>query len=277
MRPFKRTILLSQHLSQTVNPYIPAASFATMTSNLTLDSKYRMKSGHEIPILGYGVYQTPSSDASSVVQHAMKTGYRHVDSAAVYRNEQPSAEGMLAAGLPRDQIFFTSKVPHSAMSYKDAKRVIDETIKKINPPAQRGQGLSYVDLMLLHAPFGGPTGRIGAWQALVEAVEEGKVRSIGVSNYGVHHLDELEQWMKKTEAEKGKGKAGILSVNQVELHPWITRPDIVDWCEKRGVLLEAYSPLVRAERMSEPALVELAKKHGKTQAQILIRWSLQKV
>jgi diketogulonate reductase-like aldo/keto reductase len=99
-------------------------------------------------------------------------------------------------------------------------------------------GLEYIDLYLLHAPFGGKDGRLGAWRALVEAVEAGKVRSIGVSNYGVHHLEELEEYMKQEEAVKGKGKAGVLSVNQVELHPWLARPDIVKWCKERGVLLE---------------------------------------
>ena len=200
-----------------------------------------------------------------------------MDSAAVYRNEQPSAEGLLASGIPREQLFFTSKVPHNAMSYSGAKRVVDETLSKINPPMQKGKGLQYVDLMLLHAPFGGRDGRLGAWRALVEAVEEGKVRSIGVSNYGVRHLDELENCIQETEREKGRGKGGVLSVNQVEIHPWLQRRDIVGWCEKRGVVVEAYSPLVRAQRMGEPVLKELAKKNGKTPAQVLVRWSLQKV
>lgn len=149
-------------------------------------------------------------------------------------------------------------------------------------------------MYLLHAPYGGKEGRLGAWKALVEAVESGKVRSIGVSNYGVHHLDELEEWQKSVEAKEGKGKGGVLSVNQVELHPWLARPDIVKWCEARGILLEvyfllclfsilrcstnkwqAYSPLVRGERMEEPILTSLAKKYNKTGAQILLRWSLQ--
>lgn len=99
-------------------------------------------------------------------------------------------------------------------------------------------GLEYVDLYLLHCPYGGKVNRLGAWKALVEAVEAGKIRSIGVSNYGVHHLDELEQHIKQVDAELGKGKGGVLSVNQVELHPWLARPDIVKWCEGRGVVLE---------------------------------------
>ena len=107
---------------------------------------------------------------------------------------------------------------------------------------------------------------------MVESVQEGKIRSIGVSNYGVHHLDELEQWQKS----QPEDKAGLLSVNQIELHPWLARPDIVEWCQTRGVALEAYSPLVRSTRMDDPLLKPLAKKYNKTPAQILLRWGLQK-
>lgn len=127
-------------------------------------------------------------------------------------------------------MFFTSKVPPKAINYKDATACIDESL--------RITGLDYIDLYLLHAPYGGKEGRLGAWKALVEAVESGKVRSIGVSNYGVHHLEELAQWQKDVEEKEGKGKGGLLSVNQVELHPWLARPDIVKWCEERGILLQ---------------------------------------
>jgi diketogulonate reductase-like aldo/keto reductase len=189
---------------------------------------------------------------------------------------------MLKAGMPREQLFFTSKVPPRSINYKDAKACVDESLKKT--------GLKYIDLYLLHAPYGGKVGRLGAWKALVEAVEEGKVRSIGVSNYGVHHLEELEEWQK----QQPKEKAGVLSgkhlifysymppltlpcaVNQVELHPWLGRKDIVDWCKHRDVVLEAYSPLVRGTRMDDPLLVPLTKKYNKTGAQILLRWGLQK-
>ena len=150
---------------------------------------------------------------------------------------------MLKAGVSRNELFFTSKVPSRKVNYEAAKMIVDESLKKT--------GLDYIDLYLIHAPFGGKSGRLGAWKALVEAVEAGKVRSIGVSNYGVHHLDELEAYIKTTEEKEGPGKGGILSVNQVELHPWLARPDIVQWCEKRGVLLQVslsqevhlYSPL----------------------------------
>ena len=141
---------------------------------------------------------------------------------------------MLKAGIRRSDLFFTSKVPPRSNSYEEAKACVAESLKKT--------GLDYIDLYLIHAPFGGKLGRLGAWKALTEAVEEGKVRSIGVSNYGVHHLDELEEYMKATEEKEGKGKGGVLSVNQVELHPWLARPDIVEWCEKRRVLLEVGHP-----------------------------------
>lgn len=131
--------------------------------------------------------------------------------------------------------------------------------------------------MLLHAPYGGSEGRKGAWKALVEAVEAGKVRSIGVSNYGVHHLDELERHIAELEQERGgKGKGGVISVGQWEIHPWLPRNDIAEWCAKRNVAVEAYSPIVRGERWGEKAVVALAEKYGKSEAQILLRWSLQK-
>lgn len=131
--------------------------------------------------------------------------------------------------------------------------------------------------MLIHAPYGGPENRKGSWKALVECVEAGKVRSIGVSNYGIHHLEELEEYIKQLEEERGgKGKGGVISVGQWELHPWLTRPDIVKWCEDRSIIIEAYCPIVRGERFGEPKVKALAEKYGKSEAQILLRWSLQR-
>lgn len=124
--------------------------------------------------------------------------------------------------------------------------------------------------ILIHAPYGGKEGRLGAWRALVEAQKAGKTRSIGVSNYGVHHLDELEKYISS-------GGGGQIDVGQYELHPWLARPDIVNWLKKRGCVVQAYSPLVRNTKADEPVLKELGRKYGKTTAQVLIRWSLQKV
>jgi diketogulonate reductase-like aldo/keto reductase len=169
---------------------------------------------------------------------------------------------MKKSGIDRSKIFFTTKVPASSMSYEKAKEAIEQSVAAAD--------LGYIDLILLHAPYGGKEGRLGAWRALVEAQKAGHVRSIGVSNYGIHHLEELEEYINS-------GIGGQISVGQYEIHPWCAREDIVAWLKKRNVVVEAYSPLVQAQRMDEPVLQNLAKKHTKTGAQILIRWSLQKV
>ncbi len=192
-----------------------------------------------------------------------------VDSAAAYRNEAACGAAIHKADIPRSDIFFTSKIPPRGLSYSAAKAQIAASL--------RATGLSYIDLLLIHAPYGGRQGRTGAWRALVEAQEAGLVRSIGVSNYGLHHLDELAAFIEELEAERGgPGKGGKIDVGQWELHPWLARPDIVSWCQERNVVLEAYSPLVRGQRMESALLEPLVKKHGKTAAQILLRWSLQK-
>lgn len=130
--------------------------------------------------------------------------------------------------------------------------------------------------MLIHAPYGGREARKGAWKALLEAQDDGKVRSLGISNYGVHHLDEMEAYMGELEAERGPGKGGKIDVGQWELHPWLARDDIIEWCRKRNVVVEAYCPLVRNQRAEEKSLQPLTKKYGKSAAQVLLRWSLQK-
>lgn len=212
-----------------------------------------------------------------------------IDSAAGYKNEAGCGNAIRASSIPRDQIFFTSKI--FDISYNQAKAQVDKSLTESK--------LDYIDLMLIHMPWGGSENRKGAWKAvcsfalmlcstrcvhstndiqqLVEAVEAGKLRSIGVSNYGVHHLDELERHISELETERGgKGKGGIVSINQVELHPWLARKDIVDWCTKRGIFVQAYCPVVRGQRFEEPMVKQLAEKYGKTPAQVLIRWSLDK-
>jgi diketogulonate reductase-like aldo/keto reductase len=207
---------------------------------LDINSKLELPSGYSIPILGFGLYLTPPGVAQEVVTHALRAGYRHVDSATMYGNEAEAAAGLLhghdasGAAIPRHQLFFTSKVLPDDMSYTGAKKSVEETLQKT--------GLGYIDLYLLHSPFGGKQGRLGAWQALVDSVAEGKVKSIGVSNYGVHHLDELEKYINEIDAKDGRGKGGVLSVNQVELHPWLARSDIIEWCKARGVVLEVGNP-----------------------------------
>ncbi|KAI8269124.1 putative oxidoreductase [Colletotrichum sp. SAR 10_98] len=238
-----------------------------MAAALTLQSKQKLPNGYEIPVLGYGLWKTPPEQAEDVVIEALKVGYRHIDSAASYKNEAGCGSAIhKTKDVPRSEIFFTSKVRY--INYDGAKTQVEKTLNET--------GLDYIDLMLLHCPYGGSEGRKGAWKALVEAQEAGKVRSIGVSNYGVHHLDELETHIKELEAERGAGKGGVIAVAQYEIHPWCARNDIVQWLQKRNVAIEAYSPLVRGERWGEKNLKALADKHGKSEAQVLLRWSLQK-
>ncbi|KAI3320478.1 aldo-keto reductase-like protein [Xylariaceae sp. AK1471] len=242
-----------------------------MASTYNINSTFKLNSGYELPRLGFGVYQTPPEETEKVVLEAFKVGYRHVDSAAAYRNEAACGEALRASKIPRSDVFFTTKIPTSGVKggYEGTKQQIRKSLETA--------GVDYFDLILLHAPYGGSAARKGAWKALVEAVEEGKIRSIGVSNYGVHHLDELEQHIAELETERGgKGKGGVISVGQYEIHPWCARNDIIDWCAKRNIACEAYSPVVQGQRWGEKNLASLAQKHGKTEAQILLRWSLQK-
>ncbi|KAF5859272.1 hypothetical protein ETB97_003133 [Aspergillus alliaceus] len=229
---------------------------------LSLQSTHRMVSGYEIPVVGFGVYQTPPDITEKVTLKALGTGYRHVDSAKYYANEAECVEAIRKSGIDRSKIFYTTKIPVTHMSYEKAKEAIEASLAD-------AAGIGYIDLVLLHAPYGGKEGRLGAWRALVEAQKTHKIRSIGVSNYGIHHLNELEEYINS-------GVGGQISVCQYEIHPWCAREDIVDWLKKRNVVVEAYSPLVQATRMKEPVLQSLVKKHNKTPAQILIRWSLQK-
>ncbi|EGR50336.1 uncharacterized protein TRIREDRAFT_76288 [Trichoderma reesei QM6a] len=243
-----------------------------MAQKLTLQSTIKLNSGYHMPLLGFGVYQTSASVATDVCKEALKIGYRHIDSASAYRNQGPSAAGIAAAGIPRSEVFFTTKVPvrEKPLGYQNTLDLVDIALQETQLP--------YLDLVLIHSPYGGSENRKGAWKALVESVEAGKVRSIGVSNYGVHHLDELEAYIKELQAERGgeAGKGGILSVGQWEIHPWLPRDDIVQWCRARNVAVQAYCPIVRGERFGDPKVGAVAKKYGKTEAQVLLRWSLQK-
>ncbi|KAF2404075.1 Aldo/keto reductase [Trichodelitschia bisporula] len=236
-------------------------------ASLTINSTYRLNSGYEIPVLGFGVYQTPPEQTEEVVLQALQAGYRQIDSAIYYQNEAGAAAGMRRSGIPRDQIFFTTKISPTITTYEGTVKAVDESLAKT--------GLDYIDLFLIHAPFGGKTGRLAVWRALSEAVQAGKIRSIGVSNFNVKDMEEIEAYIKEREAEK-PGSGVPLSVNQVELHPWLTRPEIVKWSQDHGVLLQAYSPLMQGNRAQDPVLQEVAKKYNKSWAQILIRWSLQK-
>ncbi|KAJ9198739.1 hypothetical protein DTO271D3_6123 [Paecilomyces variotii] len=228
---------------------------------LSLETTYKMNSGYEIPIVGYGVYQTPAEITEKVTRKAIEVGYRHIDSAKYYQNEGECSSAIKNSGIDRSKIFYTTKIPVTEVGYEKSKAAIESSLKDAN--------FDYIDLILIHAPGGTKEDREGSWRALLEAQKAGKVRSIGVSNYSVKDLDELEAYINS-------GVGGKIDVGQYEIHPWCARENVVEWLRKRNIVIEAYSPLVQATRMNEPVLQNLAKKHNKTPAQILVRWSLQK-
>ncbi|KAJ5590766.1 hypothetical protein N7450_004738 [Penicillium hetheringtonii] len=231
-----------------------------MSAKLTLQSTRRMLSGYDIPAIGYGVYMINPSSTEKAATEALKVGFRHVDSAIMYRNEKGCGRAIQNSGLDRSDIFLTTKIPPESMGYEKATRAISSSLRE--------GGQEYFDLILIHAPYGGKAARLGAWKALVEAQRSGKVRSIGVSNYGIHHLEELEEYIQN-------GGGGEISVGQYELHPWLDHSDIIEWLQKRNIIVEAYSPLAHGERLDEPVLQTIGKKYNKSPAQVMIRWSLQ--
>ncbi|KAI5289816.1 hypothetical protein KEM52_000649 [Ascosphaera acerosa] len=220
----------------------------------------RMTNEYSIPVLGYGVYQTPPNITKECVAQALKAGYRHIDCAQYYKNEKQVAEAIKESGIPREEVFFTTKVNPEITGYDFVKEAIQHSCAVTR--------LGYLDLVLAHAPFGGFHCREGTWRALVEAQGSGLVRSIGVSNYGIDHLEELLDHQRRL--------GGHIEVAQYELHPWCNRDEIVSWLRKRNVVIEAYSPLVQATRFDDPLLKEVSQRLNRDPAQVLLRWSMQK-
>lgn len=233
-------------------------------NSLTKNSTLTLNNGKKIPVIAMGVYLTPKNVATQVAYNALKVGYRHIDSAEMYHNEQEVGEGITKwlqenPNSKREDIFYVTKIFDHNHGYDKAKRAIDDCL-------QRVKDLQYIDLMLIHSPQSNRTKRLETWKAMQEAVKSGKIKSIGVSNYGVHHMKELLEW---------DGLEIKPVVNQVELNPWFMRTQIVDYAKANGIIMEAYSPLTQGKKLHDPTLVELAKKYHKTPAQVLIRWSLQ--
>ncbi|KZP07923.1 Aldo/keto reductase [Athelia psychrophila] len=225
-----------------------------MSSLLSLGSTLLLSSGHRIPLLGFGVYQNYDAKASCL--EALKAGYRHIDSAQVYRNEAAVGEAAKESGLDRADLYITTKCVSKNHGYDKTLLGVDESLKKF--------GFDYIDLFLIHDPMSDRTRRLDTYRALQEARQAGKIRSVGVSNYGIPHMEEL--------AAAGYEKP---AVNQIELHPLCQQKDIVAYCVKNGIAVQAYCPILRGQ-FDEPVIQAIAQKHARDPAQILLRWSLQK-
>ncbi|KAK8113907.1 aldo-keto reductase family 1 member E1 [Apiospora kogelbergensis] len=236
-------------------------------SSFSLASKAKLYNGHTIPLIQLGLYMMSGREVLASVPWALAAGYRGFDSAQMYHNEAEagqairkwleSSENTSGPNLTREDIWYTSKLASSSTSYDAVRKSITRSVKAC--------GLGYIDLFLLHSPYGGPEARLTSWKAVEDAIDEGEIRSGGVSNYGVKHIEELM-------ASNPRIKP---AVNQIEVHPFNTQTAIRETCAKHGILVEAYGPLARAMRMKNPTILELSKKYGCTPAQLMVRWSLQ--
>ncbi|KAJ5483100.1 Glyoxal reductase [Penicillium diatomitis] len=213
-----------------------------------------------IPQLGFGVYQSPESVCTNSCLTALKAGYRHLDTAQYYGNEVQVGQAVRQSDLSREEIFLTTKVLVAEDTVEKTLEKCIDSVSKLDPAS------GYVDLFLIHSPNAGPEKRKVMWQALEKLQDLGKTKSIGVSNFGIKHIEEL----------KGYATVWPPHVNQIELHPWLQQREIVDWCHRHGVIVEAYCPLVRNMKAKDPTLVRIAQKHSVSVNQVLIRYSLQK-
>ncbi|TIA72429.1 hypothetical protein E3P96_02072 [Wallemia ichthyophaga] len=227
-----------------------------MSSSLDIASTYTLPAGNNIPVLQLGVYKSPADVTHRSVQSAIQLGYRGVDTAQYYANESEAGSAIRESGK---NIFITSKIMDSAGDVDANYAKCLESVNKINVGA--------VDLFLIHSPRypNGAQDRKAVWLALERLAKEGRVKAIGVSNYGVKHLKELEEYASLP-----------ISVNQIELHPWNQMNDIVTYCKQKGIVVEAYCPLVRGRKADDAHLVKIAEQTGKSWAQVLVRWSLQR-
>jgi diketogulonate reductase-like aldo/keto reductase len=222
---------------------------------LTLQSRATLNNGVEIPRLGLGVYQTPIGETTlQAVRYALKVGYRHIDTAWLYGNEGDVGRAVVESGIPREDVFLTTKVWNSDQGYDPTLSACEKSLRRL--------ALSYIDLYLIHWPVEG-MGK-DTWKAMIQILRAGKVRAIGVSNYDIFQLQEVLQNFDVTP-----------SVNQVEFHPFLFQEELLQFCNDNSIQLEAYSPLTRGKKLNHPALRGLEQKYSKTSAQILIRWSLQ--
>lgn len=230
------------------------------TNTLTLSN------GIKIPQLGLGTWFIDDSSVAEAVKAAAKLGYHHFDTAQAYGNERGVGEGIRTCGVPREELFVVSKVAAEHKTYEEAKKGIDETLEKM--------GLDYLDMMIIHSPQPWVKvnqcddryveGNRAAWKALEDAYKEGKLRAIGVSNF---QIEDLKSLMEVCEVKP--------MVNQILLHISNTPLELVEYCQKNGIAVEAYSPIAHGEILDQPEIAEMAKRYGVTVPQLCIRYTLQ--
>jgi 2,5-diketo-D-gluconate reductase A len=216
-----------------------------------------LNNGVEIPQLGLGVFQVLPEDAQRVVETAFDAGYRHIDTAAAYNNEAGVGAAIKASGLPREEVFITTKLRNGDQGYHEALAAYEQSCRRL--------GLDQVDLYLIHWPYPMANAYVDSWRALERLYAEGRVRAIGVSNFLTEHLDRL-----------ASETSVVPAVNQIELHPTYQQPDLTEVCRQRSIAVEAYSPLGQGGDLDHQAVQRIADHYGKSPAQIVLRWHLQR-
>ena len=214
-----------------------------------------LNDGREMPLLGLGVYKaTEDEELKQAISSAVSWGYRLIDTASFYKNEEGVGKGIQALNLPREDLFVTTKIWNTAQRIGDIEDSFNRSLERL--------ALDYVDLYLIHWPVPGCFGN--TWKAMEKLQEQGKVRSIGVSNFGIQDLELL-----KTVSDV------IPAVNQVEFHPLFNHPELKAYCEENGIALQAYAPLARGAYLKSPLMIEIGKSHQKSPAQVGLRWLVQ--
>ena len=222
---------------------------------MTNQPRIRFHDGRSIPQVGLGVWRTPEDTAAEVVAAALKAGYRHVDTARIYGNEAGVGEGVHRSGVPREEVFLTTKVWNDDQGYDETLQACEGSLGRL--------GTDYADLYLIHWPAPNQGRYVETWKALVRLKQEGRARSIGVSNFTAEHL------------ERVIGETGVKPVlNQIEIHPDFPQTALREAHVRLGIATQSWSPLGKGELLGDPVLAEVAAKHGRTPAQIVIRWHL---
>jgi 2,5-diketo-D-gluconate reductase A len=225
-------------------------------AEVTAIPKIELHDGVEIPQLGFGVFQVPPEDTRAVVEDALEAGYRHIDTAAAYRNEKGVGEAIAASRIPREELFVTTKLWNSQQGHDSTLEAFGKSLGRLE--------MDYVDLYLIHWPAPAQDLFVETWRAFERIHEERRARTIGVSNFRIEDLERLEG---ETET--------LPTVNQVELHPRFHQADLRAWQEEHRIATEAWSPLGQGELLDVEEIVEIAARHEKTPAQAIIRWHLQ--